>query len=288
MKQYEVHTVGLACGETYAYRKTGNGAKKVVLIHGNMSSSVHLQTTMEALESEYTVYAPDLRGFGDSTYDKEFDSLGELADEVCEFIDALGIGNCYLCGWSTGGGVAMECAVARPERVMGLVLLDSVPPTGYPMFKKGPDFQPIISEPLKTKEEVASDPVQVVPALNALKTGDRATMQYFWDLTIYHLNKPDPDDCEVYLDGIMKQRNLVDVDYALLTFNIVSRLPAIKCPITILHGEKDMVVPLAWAQASLSHLGDHTELITFAEAGHSPMTDVPEEFFGALLTALRK
>jgi len=288
MKKYDIHSVELPCGETYAYRKAGNGTKTVILIHGNMSSSAHWQTVIEALEDDYTVYAPDLRGFGDSTYNSGFDSLGELAMDVMQFADALGIGECCLCGWSTGGGIAMEVAVSRPKQVKGLILLSSVPPTGYPMFKKGPDMQPILTEPLTTKEEVAADPVQVLPALTALKTGDRATMKFIWNMAIYNLNKPSDDDFEAYLDGMMGQRNLVDVDYSLLTFNIVGQLAEIECPITLLHGEEDLVVPLAWVEASLPLFEGRAELITFANAGHSLITDVPAEFFAALKAALLK
>jgi len=154
------------------------------------------------------------------------------------------------------------------------------------MFKKGPDFQPILTEPLTTKDEVASDQVQVVPAVNALKTGDRATMQYIWNLTIFNLNKPSDEDYEVLLDGIMKQRCPVDVAYSLLTFNIVDRLLHIQCPITIMHGEKDIVVPLAWAQASFPLYGGNAKTVIFKNAGHSPINDVPEEFYAALRTAL--
>ena len=288
MKHYDVQYITLPCGETYAYRKAGEGQEVVILVHGNMSSSAHWLTTMEALEGGYTVYAPDIRGFGDSSYVNTFDSLGELARDLMEFADALGLGSYHLCGWSTGGGIAMEIAAARPKQVKGLALMDSVPPTGYPMFKKGPDFQPILTEPLRTKEDVAADPVQVIPALNALKANDRATMQGIWDAVIYNLNKPPEEECAIYLDGIMKQRNLVDVDYALLTFDITSRLPEISCPITVLHGELDMVVPLAWLRDALPQFGARAELVTFANAGHSPVTDVPDEFFGALKTALAK
>ena len=288
LKQYDVRTAPLPCGETYAYRKAGKGGEPIILLHGNMSSSVHWQTTLEVLEDEYTVYAPDLRGFGESTYNKEFDTLAELAQDVEQFADVLGIGGFYVCGWSAGAGVAMELAVNSPERVKGLILLAPVPPTGYPMFKKGPDMRPIITQPLTTKEDVAADPVQVTPALNALKAGDRATMRFFWDMTIYTLGKPSDEDYEIYLDGIMKQRNLVDVDYALLTFNIAERLGDIKCPITILNGEHDVVVPLAWTQSSLPLYGARAELVTFPDSGHSPVTDEPDAFFAALRAALKK
>jgi len=227
-----------------------------------------------------------LRGFGDSSYNSEFNSLGELAKELMEFADALYIGECYLVGWSTGGGVAMEFATERPEQVKGLTLLDSVPPTGYPMFRKGPDFQPILTEPLTTKDEVASDPVQIIPAVNALKAGDRATMKHIWNLTIYNLNQPSDEDYEVFLDGIMKQRCPVDVAYSLLTFNIADRLHLIKCPITIMHGEKDIVVPLAWAQATFPLYGANAKTVIFENAGHSPISDMPDEFFAALRAAL--
>ncbi|MDR1703738.1 MAG: alpha/beta hydrolase [Clostridiales bacterium] len=288
MKLYEIRKVNLPNRETLAYRKAGSGDKTVLLIHGNMSSSLHWLPAMERLESGFTVYAPDLRGFGDSTYTTGFDSLAELSRDLEMFADALGIGGCVLCGWSTGGGVAMEFAAARPVQTDGLILLDSVPPTGYPMFKKGPDLKAILTEPLKTKEDVANDPVQVLPAVNALKAGDRAVMKSFWDFSIYNLKKPPDEEYEIYLDGIMKQRNLVDVDYALLTFNITDRLPLINCPVAVMHGEKDMVVPYAWGLETHRLFGRHAKLISFADAGHSPITDVPDEFFEALEDILRQ
>ena len=61
MKQYEVKTLLLSNGETIAYRECGHGDKTIILVHGNMSSSVHFQTTMEALENDYKVYAVDMR-----------------------------------------------------------------------------------------------------------------------------------------------------------------------------------------------------------------------------------
>ena len=53
MKQYELKKVQIPSGETIAYRQAGNGKDVVVLVHGNMSSSVHFQTTMEKLENDF-------------------------------------------------------------------------------------------------------------------------------------------------------------------------------------------------------------------------------------------
>lgn len=296
MKEYPVQYVDVPRGERVAYRKAGKSEKKVLLVHGNMSSGVHWQTTMEQLEDDFTVYTPDLRGFGDSSYNAPFDSLRDLALDVEQFADAVGLDTFWAVGWSTGGGVVLEMAADWPQRVLGLVLLDTVPPTGYPIFKKDENGQPISTQLLKTKEEIAADPVQVLPALNAYASGDRATMRAIWDAAIYNLNQPAADEYERYLDAIMQQRNLVDVDYALLNFNMTDaptgaapgsgRLAQVQCPVYVFYGAKDLVVPYAWGEATVRLLGDRARPVTFAEAGHSAITDVPLQFFGELKKAL--
>lgn len=282
MKQYQVHSIKLGSGETLAYREAGQGKDTVLLIHGNMSSSVHWQTVMAELEKDYHVIAPDLRGFGDSSYLKRFDSLRELAEDLKDFVSKLDIGLFTAVGWSTGGGVALELAADLPDKVKKIILLDSVPPTGYPMFKRDAQGKPDLTQPLTTKEEIAQDPVQVAPVLQAYETNNRAMLRAIWDAAIYNMNKPNEDDYEHYLDAIFKQRNLVDIDYSLLTFNMTSestlsargsdRLRLIKCPVVILHGEKDLVVPKAWAQET-HQLIPGSKLIFFKEAGHSVITD---------------
>ncbi len=282
MKQYPVLSLNLSNGETLSYREAGRGEKKMVLVHGNMSSSVHWQLVMEALEDDYHILAPDLRGFGDSSYHQRFDSLRELADDLRDFVTQLGLHSFYLVGWSTGGGVALELAADMPGSVKKVILLDSVPPTGYPMFKRDAQGKPDYTQPLTTKEEIAADPVQVAPVLHAYETNNRAVLRAIWDAAIYNMNKPSEEDYELYLDAIFKQRNLVDIDYSLLTFNMTSsptasapgsgRLALIQCPVTILQGDKDLVVPLAWAQAA-HQLIPGSKLIRFEGAGHSVITD---------------
>ena len=89
MKQYEVKTLLLSNGETIAYRECGHGDKTIILVHGNMSSSVHFQTTMEALENDFKVYAVDMRGFGDSSYNSELNSLHDFSIDIQLWIKAV-------------------------------------------------------------------------------------------------------------------------------------------------------------------------------------------------------
>ena len=282
MKQYPVNTLTLKNGETIAYREAGKGEKTLLLIHGNMSSSVHWQPLMEALENEYRMVAPDMRGFGDSSYHRPFDSLRELAEDMEDAALQLDLDGFTAIGWSTGGGVVLEMAADMPGRMKKAILLDSVPPTGYPMFKKDDKGHTILTEPLKTKEEIAADPVQVAPVLAAYASGNRDMLRAIWNAAIYNMNQPPAEDYELYLDAIFKQRNLVDIDYSLMTFNMTDaatlfspgsgRLSKIGCPVVLLHGEKDLVVPLSWARMALGQI-EGSRLITFPNAGHSVLTD---------------
>lgn len=294
MRQYELKRLSIG-KETLAYRTCGAG-DNVVLIHGNMSSSVHWQTTMEHLEGKYRVFAPDIRGFGDSSYNQRFDSLHELAVDLELFLDEAGIDTCSLVGWSTGGGVVLEMAADLPDRIKKAILVESVPPTGYPMFKKDSSGQPILSELLKNKEEIAVDPVQVAPVLDAYATGNREMMRMIWNAVIYNRVQPPAGDYEQYLDAMMKQRNLVDIDYSLLTFNITdkptgsapgsNRISKIQCPVTMIHGKLDLVVPYGWAVEAQKSILD-AKLITLDSTGHSPITDDPELFYKTLIDNLR-
>ncbi len=115
-----------------------------------------------------TVYAPDLRGFGDSSYVHGFDTLEDLADDIKLFMLALGIAQADLVGWSTGGGIALEFAAKYPQMTGRVVLIESTSHKGYPIFKKE-ERVGLWWEAYKSKSEMAADPVQVAPALQSFK-----------------------------------------------------------------------------------------------------------------------
>lgn len=292
MKHYPVQTLQLRNGETVAYRQAGTQGDLVVLVHGNMSSSVHFQTTMERLENDHRVYAVDLRGFGDSSYKNELNSLRDFAVDVELWIEALDLKDFNLLGWSTGGGIVLEIAADMPDRVKKLFLLDSVGLKGYPMFRKDEKYQPVLTDLLKTKEDIAKDPVQVLPILAAYANKDKGMLKAIWNAVIYNQNQPSEEDYDHYLDAMLKQRNLVDVDYSLVMFNFTheasavaegsGRIDLVKCPLVIMHGAKDYVVPYAMSVEMKQFFGDRAKLVTFENAGHSVITDDLDLFIRTL------
>lgn len=112
---------------------TGDPARTVVFVHGNVSSSHFYQPTMLALPADVRALAIDLRGFGDSeTLPVDATrGLRDFSDDVLSVLDALGLDAVHLVGWSMGGGVVSQLLLDAPERVSSLTLEAPVSPYGF-------------------------------------------------------------------------------------------------------------------------------------------------------------
>ena len=269
--------------ETIAYLDIGEGPV-VLMVHGNMSSSVHYEPLISRIKDKYRCIALDLRGFGDSSYNNRFDTLEELADDVNLFTEALGIDSYYLVGWSNGGGVSLKLCAKYPDKVKKFFDIEGAGLKGYPLYKKE-NFKST-SEPYASKEEMATDPMQVGPVLAIFEKGDSAMMSSIWDATIYTVNKPTREQSELWMAETMKQRNLVDLDWALATLNMSDEytpygkgdgtIKDIKCPVALTMGEKDIVVPDYMVLDNYNALGSLATLLPYENCGHSPMVDCPD------------
>jgi pimeloyl-ACP methyl ester carboxylesterase len=106
----------------------------LVLIHGNVSSRIFWEGTIESLAERYQVFAPDLRGYGE-TEAKPIDATRGLRDwsnDLKSFLDSLQLTEpVHLLGWSLGGGIAMQFAIDYPEHVRSIILSSSMSPFGF-------------------------------------------------------------------------------------------------------------------------------------------------------------
>ncbi|KFM99901.1 alpha/beta hydrolase [Bacillus clarus] len=290
IKPATMEFVSLSNGETIAYQEVGRQNKEIlVLIHGNMTSSQHWDLVIEKLQDRYHIYAMDLRGFGQSTYHKSIDSLQDFVEDIKLFIDELQLEKFSLMGWSMGGGVAMEFTATHPKLVEKVILVESVGMKGYPIFKKDINGQPIVSSLLKTKEEIAQDPVQIAPVLDAIKNMNKLYYRTIWNLLIYTHNQPEPERYEKYLDDMLTQRNFVDVNYSLITFNISDEhngvvqgnghIHRLQVPTLVVQGDRDYVVPQVVGEELAKNL-PNAKLVILEDCGHSPFIDCLDEFIG--------
>lgn len=269
--------------EELAYLDVGQGPV-VVMVHGNMSSSIHYEPLISRIKDKYRCIAVDLRGFGDSSYNNRFDTLEELADDVNLLTEALGIDSYYLVGWSNGGGVSLKICAKYPDKVKKFFDIEGAGLKGYPLYKKE-NYQST-GKPYANKEEMAQDPMQVAPVLAIFEKGDAAMMTSIWDATIYTVNKPTREQNDLWMSETLKQRNLVDLDWALATLNMSDEytpygkgdgsIKNIKCPVALTMAEKDIVVPDYMVLDNYNALGELATLLPYENCGHSPMVDCPD------------
>ncbi len=279
--------VTIANHETIAYLEKGQGERNVILVHGNFSSSVYYKPILDRLPSNVHAYAPDLRGYGDSTYINRILSMKDFSRDIKLFMDALGIESATIIGWSLGGNVSMELAAHYPAKVEKLVLINSGSHKGYPVFKKDATGKMIFGEVYSSADEMANDPVQVKPLMDAQFAKNFAFVKYIFDITIYTVNKPTEEDNLLYINETMKQVNLPDADYALASQNMSSEpnfyksgentIHRIKAPVLHFWGTKDITVPETMVQDNINALTTQSTYIKFENCGHSPLVDKPDE-----------
>lgn len=118
-----------------AYLEAGTGNIPLILVHGNCSSSHFFQDFMLSLAANghYTVYAPDMRGYGDSEVLPVDGTRGvrDFSDDLEAFVQALDLNSIHILGWSLGGNVVMQYAIDYPGKIRTLTLESPGSPFGF-------------------------------------------------------------------------------------------------------------------------------------------------------------
>lgn len=109
----------------------GNGPP-LLLIHGNPLTHVSWHKIAPALAKTFTVIAPDLRGYGDSSKpaggeDHAAYTFRAMGEDNFEVMDHFGFDRFQIAGHDRGARVGFRMALNRPERVERLAALDIVP-----------------------------------------------------------------------------------------------------------------------------------------------------------------
>ncbi|APH06273.1 alpha/beta fold hydrolase [Bacillus weihaiensis] len=276
-----VQKAELSNGETLAYRKRDGGKETILLIHGNMTSSVHWDLFFETFPEQYTVIAVDLRGFGESTYHNRVRSIQDFSEDLFLFIQEVGLKDVTVIGWSTGGAVAMQLIADHPDFYKKLILLASASTRGYPFYGTKADGSADLSKRLQTIEEIEQDQSKTIPIQAAYDTNNREMLRAIWNALIYTKNQPDKERYEKYVDDMRTQRNLADVYHSLNTFNISSsgtnQVKDITRPVLVLRGDRDLVISKEMAEETVEDFGGHASFIELTDCGHSPLVDDLEQ-----------
>lgn len=125
---------------TLSYFVYGDEAKPpLILIHGTRDHARSWDRTAAALTDRYCIYAPDLRGHGDSAWSTGGDySIIDYALDIHALGEAIGRAPYTVIGHSLGGGVALQYTGAFPEKVTRLVSIEGLGGLGWSAGNRRP------------------------------------------------------------------------------------------------------------------------------------------------------
>ena len=148
-------------GVSLYYEVAGEG-KPVVLVHGNGGSHEALHTETAALVAAgYKVYAVDSRGQGANDRLTEY-HYADMAEDMYQFITALGLDKPAYYGWSDGGIIGLSLEIAHP----GTVGLMAISGTNLNPEGADPGIIAFIADMVKENPDPCSEMMLVEPQID--------------------------------------------------------------------------------------------------------------------------
>lgn len=233
----------------------------ILLLHGTSASLHTWEGWAQALKGEHRVIRVDMPGFGltgpfpDADY-----RIGHYVTFISDLIDQLGLQRVVLAGNSLGGQIAWETALAEPQRVSRLILVDSAGlplqstsvPIGFRLARI-PQLAPLMANLLpRSMIESSVRSVYGNPDL----VSDELIERYY-QLTRRPGNRT-----------ALTQRFSQNTD---LSGNL-ARLAKINVPTLIIWGGRDGLIPPAYAQQFEAAIKG-SQVVMFEELGHVPQEE---------------
>ena len=256
------------------YRKTGTG-HPLVLIHGFGGNLWNWEPWQEILQDSFQVLSLDLPGFGFTgpRPDRDY-STSKYIDFLNRFFQAIEIDSFYLAGNSMGGGIAWQYALAHPEQVQKLVLVNA---SGYPRKASSGNMNgfkvlglPVVNQLVTkiTPRSILRQTVKDVYGDKSLATEDK--VDFYMDMLRRSGNR------RALLDKRNAGRGLGP-----------EAIKNVQSPTLILWGDQDLLIPYENAYHFEADITD-AKAVVYKGIGHMPMLEIPERSAEEVSTFLRR
>lgn len=243
-------------GTNVFFQDSGGDGPVVVLSHGFLMDHSMFDPQVEALRKYHRVITWDERGFGATPATGEFD-YWDSARDVLSLLDHLGIDQAFVGGMSQGGFISLRVALTAPDRVRGLVLIDTQAGTE--------DADKVEGYGQLHDVWMAHGPGPVQEVIAGLILGPGEWPEWFAKWAVL-----DPQQFS-WAFGCLMNRD-----------DITSRLGEITCPALIVHGTADAAIPVAKAEILRDGLGGPSTLVTVEGAPHAANLTHPEPVNAAI------
>jgi pimeloyl-ACP methyl ester carboxylesterase len=261
------------------YWSVGDRGPTIVLVHGLAAAADVWMYNIEALAREHHVIVTDLPGFGKSDIPPSSFGPADYSAFLARLIDKVTDNPVILAGQSLGGAIVLDYAIRHPEKVDGLVLVDSA---GF------------------GKEVVWTLRLLSLPFLGELVSyPTRKGVEIFFRLAIRNPAVVTKEFVEVFYHHYRRPgfrkfflrllRQLMDIRGARSEHftRIIANMHQITKPVLIVWGEEDHVLPLKHAYVAKNNL-PHAALKTIKGCGHLPFLECADEFNSLVLDFLNE
>ena len=238
-----------------SYRQAGNGPP-LIWLHW-LWGEPDWMDQHRRLAERFTVYVPDLPGYGQSTLPEWARRPSELALILLKFLDALALERPIVVGSCVGGWVAAETAVLRPQRLSKLILID---PLG------------LTNDWTKMPNVFYADPA-AVPGF------------FFADTSLAQARAYVPDRSE-WIETFLENRltsSLLLFDPYLHSRTLAHRLHLLTTPTLVLWGREDPLLSADHADLWTSLIAG-SKSVLIPGAGHLPYVEDLAAVVGAIET----
>ena len=269
------HLTVRANGAAFHVARIGQG-RPLLLLHGWPEFWLTFEPVMTRLADRFTLYAPDLRGFGDS--DKPAGPFGpdQQAADMLALMDALGLDRAGIVGHDVGGALMQPLARKAPDRVAGLFFFDFV----YP----GIGARMAEPERLNNIWYQSFHQMEMAPALvGATRESCRIYIGHFLK-TWSHRKGAFDGVLDAFTDNFMKSGNLAGgfahyraahAERVRMMKGEAPQMTPISVPTCVRWAEHDPLFPYAWTDR-LHETFTNLDRAMFAGVGHFPHCEDPD------------
>jgi len=247
------------------YRDEGNpNGQPIVLIHGILSSLHTWDEWNKNLAANYRVISLDVPGFGLTGGPESPNDYSEelLHSSFQQFITKLQVEDFILAGNSLGGYISAHYAANNPDKVKKLILID---PAGAP--QELPFILNLASMPgINSLAANVFPPFIVAMGVKDVYGDPERITKVNMDRYIHLSLRPGAKQAYASTIAMLDAKNSKQepLNFATIT-----------APTLLMWGEKDIWVPATLSEQWLANISGST-LITYPDAGHVPMEEIPE------------
>ncbi len=236
-------------GTPIRYEDSGGDGPPVLFSHGFLMDHTMFDAQVDALSGQYRCIRWDERGFGDTPANEPF-TYWDSADDAMAVLDACGVEQAVLVGMSQGGFLSIRAALAYPERVAGLVLIDSCADTD--------DAETIEGHRAMIAAFTSGDPeVQqaVAAGVADILLGDEKLSEEWIPRWLDRLDRADLAICG---DTLLSRDDVQD------------RAAEIACPVLAIHGSADQAISVDRARLFIDAVQDSRGIVVVDGGAHAP------------------